>query len=146
MIAKIPTFAILLALGACASVPLADPEADQEGKKFDPPASDSGALYVYRSGWMNLARTVDVTIAGGARAELGPNTYFRLEGPGGPIDISCHIGDSTAGQEIGMAPGQTRFVEIGMGAGLLGPRCSVAEVSPQQGEAAVRGSKRVMPQ
>ncbi|HTR87164.1 MAG TPA: hypothetical protein VMI56_21965 [Reyranella sp.] len=136
---------LLLPLGACATVPLASPQADQIGKEFTPPAQGSGALYVYRSGYMALAKKVDVSIAGGAQAALAPNTYFRLEGPPGPIDISCRT-DNTAGREVQIQPGETRYVEVAMNAGWLGPSCSVAEVPPEQGQAAVRNAKRVIPQ
>jgi hypothetical protein len=135
---------LLLALGACASVPLAPPQADQEGKRFDPPASGDGVVYVYRSGWMALAKTVDVGIAGGFHAELAPNTYFRLEGPPGPVEIDCKS-DNTAGQQVAVNAGDIRYVEVGMHAGLLGPSCSVAEVSPDQAQAAIMRSKRVTP-
>ncbi len=139
--------AMLLALGACASVPLADSQADQEGKQFDPPARDSGALYVYRSGWFGLARKVEVSLAGGAHAELAPNTYFRVEGPPGPIDVRCQIdNDASAATQINIAPGETRFVQIAMRSGWVGPVCAIGEVPPDQGQAAVRGSKRVAPQ
>jgi hypothetical protein len=138
---------MLLALSACATVPLADPQADQEGKNFDAPARDSGALYVYRSGWFGLAKKVEVSLAGGAHAELAPKTYFRVEGPPGPIDVRCRIdNDDSAGREISIAPGETRFVEIAMRSGWLGPICAIAEVPPDQGQEAVRGSKRVLPQ
>jgi hypothetical protein len=136
---------MLLALGACATVPLASQQADQVGKQFDPPAQGAGAIYVYRPGYMALAKKVDVAIAGGAQAQLASNTYFRLEGPPGPIDISCHA-DNTAGQEIAVQPGDVRYVEVAMNAGWLGPNCAVTEVSPQQGQAAIRNAKRVIPQ
>lgn len=147
MIGKGVALAMFLALGACATVPLADPQADQIGKQFEPPAQDSGALYVYRSGWFGLAKSVGVSLAGGAHAELAPNTYFRVEGPPGPIDVHCVIdNDSSASREVRIAPGETRFVEIVMRSGWLGPICAIAEVPPDQGQSAVRGSKRVLPQ
>ena len=137
--------AVMLTLGACATVPTAGPQADQEGKHFDPPAPGSGAVYVYRPGWMALARTVDVGVAGGYHAKLASNTYFRLEGPPGPVDIVCKT-DNTADRQIDIAPGDIRYVEVAMNAGIFGPHCSVNEVSPQQGQAAVLRSKRVTPQ
>ncbi len=147
MLGKALTLAMLLALGACATVPLADPQADREGKQFDPPARDSAAVYVYRTGWMALARKVEVSLAGGARAELAPNTYFRVEGPPGPVDVACRIdNDALVRQEIQVAAGETRFVEITMRSGWLGPLCAVSEVAPDKGTAAVRGAKRVIPQ
>src|SRR5476649_2641891 len=83
---------LLLAAAACANVPLADPQQDSEAKRFEQPARDNGALYIFRSGYMGLARPIDISIAGGANAKLASNTYLRLEGPPGPIALSCRIG------------------------------------------------------
>ena len=134
---------LLLAASACANVPLADSRQDAEGKRFELPARDNGALYVYRSGLMGLARPIDVSIAGGAGAELAANTYLRLEGPPGPVDLSCRIGDKQGGQQFIIEPGRTRYVEVSMTVGLTLPGCDVVEVSPDQGQAAVRNARRV---
>ncbi|MBS0519654.1 MAG: hypothetical protein JSR90_13260 [Proteobacteria bacterium] len=139
-----PSVLLLLALGACASVPMAGPQANQEGKRFDPPATGSGAVYVYRPGWMALARTADVGVAGGYHAELAPDTYFRLEGPPGPIDLVCKA-DNTAEQQIDVRSGEIRYVEVVMNAGLWGAQCSLREVAPNEGQSAVLRSKRVTP-
>jgi hypothetical protein len=134
---------LLLSLGACANVPLASPQDDQEAKRFDLPPPEKGALYVYRQGWFGVARPVDVAIAGGAQAQLASNTYFRLEGPPGPVEVSCRTGDKSDSRQVEMAPGQTRYLEVAMRAGWWGPTCEVSEVPPQQGQAAVRAGKRV---
>ena len=85
---KIVSLSVLLVplvmVGACANVPMAPQQADQEGKRFDQPAPDKGALYVYRTGLMGIAKPIDVAIVGGASAQLASNTYLRLEGPPGP--------------------------------------------------------------
>jgi hypothetical protein len=140
------TLTAVLALGACAQVPLADPRADQEGKLFDPPAQDKGALYIYRSGLLGIARPIDVAIAGGASAQLASNTYLRLEGPPGSVEVQCKVGDKTGGNQVEIVPGRTRFVEVSMKVGVLLPGCEVAEVSPDRGQSAVKASKRVVPQ
>jgi hypothetical protein len=134
---------LLLAASACANVPLADSQQDAEAKRFEQPGRDNGALYVYRAGFMGLARPIDVSIAGGASAELASNTYVRLEGPPGPVDLSCRIGDKQGGQQVTIEPGRTRYVEVSMKVGLTLPGCDVAEVSPDQGQAAVRNARRV---
>lgn len=134
---------LLVALGACATVPMGSPQEDQEAKRFDQPAPDKGALYVYRSGWMGSARAIDVAIVGGATAELATNTYLRLEGPPGTIEIDCRIGDKTNAGQVQITNGQTRFVEVSVKVGLWTPGCEVAEVSPDQGQAAVLASRRV---
>src|SRR5476649_2276108 len=126
---------LLLAASACANVPLADSQQDAEAKRFEQPGRDNGALYVYRAGFMGLARPIDVSIAGGVSAELASNTYLRLEGPPGPVDLSCRIGDQQGSQQIIIEPGRTRYVEVSMKVGLTLPGCGVAEVSPDQGQA-----------
>ena len=134
---------LLLSAAACANVPLADPQQDAEAKRFGQPARDNGALYVYRSGYMGLARPIDVSIAGGASAELASNTYLRLEGPAGSVDVSCRVGDKQGGQQVNIEPGRTRYVEVSMKVGLVMPGCELAEVPPDQGQAAVRIARRV---
>ncbi len=134
---------LLVVLGACATVPMGTPQEDQEAKRFDQPAPDKGALYVYRSGWMGSARAIDVTVVGGAKAELGTNTYLRLEGPPGTIEIDCRYGDKTNAGQVQITDGQTRYVEVSVKVGLWLPSCEVAEVSPDQGRAAVLASRRV---
>jgi hypothetical protein len=135
--------ALVLTAAACANVPMADPQQDAEGKRFERPAPDSGALYIYRSDLMGFARPIDISIAGGVSAGLAANTYLRLEGPAGPVDITCRVGDHQGQQEVVIEPGRTRFVEVSMKVGLMLPGCQLAEVPPDQGQAAVRGAKRV---
>jgi hypothetical protein len=140
------SLSLLFVLGACANVPMAPPQADQDAKRFGQPAPDKGALYVYRPGWLGLAMPIDVAIVGGATAQLGSNTYLRLEGPPGPVEIDCRVGSNNAAQQVQIKDGQTRFVEVSIKIGLWLPGCEIAEVPPDQGQAAVLASKRVEPQ
>jgi hypothetical protein len=140
------SLSLLFVLGACANVPTAPPQADQDAKRFGQPAPDKGALYVYRPGWLGLAMPIDVAIVGGATAQLGSNTYLRLEGPPGPVEIDCRVGSNNAAQQVQIKDGQTRFVEVSIKIGLWLPGCEIAEVPPDQGQAAVLASKRVEPQ
>ncbi|WP_428663717.1 hypothetical protein [Reyranella sp.] len=145
VIRKAVLAAALLAAG-CAQVPMADPQADQIGRSFPPPEPGKGALYVYRSGIMGVAKPIDVAILGGASAQLATNTYLRLEGPPGPVEVDCKVGDKTGGGQVQIGEGSTRYVEVSMKIGLMLPGCEVAEVPAEQGQAAVRGSRRVAPQ
>jgi hypothetical protein len=137
---------LLFMLGACASGPIAPPQADQDAKRFDQPALDKGALYIYRPGWLGLAKAVDVALVGGATAQLGSNTYIRLDGPPGRVEIDCRVGDNKAGRQVEIQDGQTRYVEVSMTIGWWLPGCEIAEVPPDQGRAAVLAAKRVEPQ
>ena len=136
---------LMLMVAACGGSPSAPPQADQQAKLFEPPQPSRGALYVYRSGLMGAMRPVDVSLAGGASAQLGYHTFIRVEGPPGPIDLACKVGDNTTNSQIQIQDGQIRFVEVSMRAGLWTPSCDVAEVPPDQGQAAVRSYRRVEP-
>ena len=137
---------LLLLLGACAGSPSASPQADQEAKRFGPPPPDKGALYVYRSGLLGMARPIDVILVGGSSAELGYNTFFRVERPPGPVEIGCMVGDTAGTGQVQVDNGQTRFVEVSMTVGWLNPGCQISEVPPDQGQVAVRSARRVEPQ
>ena len=146
MIRKNLACALLLGLGACANVPMADPQADQQAKQFLQPDGERGAVYIYRSGLFGLARPLDVGITNGVNAKLPYNTYLRVDGPPGSIEIGCAAGDYRNSTQVNVAPGRVTFVEATMTMGLLSPHCNVAEVPPDQGESAVRSSKRVAAQ
>jgi hypothetical protein len=133
----------LLASGCASPSPTADPRADQMAKGFPQPQPGKGALYVYRSGLMGFARPIDVQIVGGAIASLPHNGYIRLEGPPGPIEIDCKVGDKTNAGQVEIGEGRTRFVEVSMKVTALMPGCEVAEVPPEQGRHAVLSGQRV---
>lgn len=136
---------LMLVVGACAGSPSAPAPADREAKRFDPPEAGKAALYVYRSGLMGALRPLDVSLAGGASAQLGYNTFIRVEGPPGPIDIACKIADNTTNSQIQIQDGQTRFVEVSVKAGLWSPSCDVTETAPDQAQSSIRSSRRVEP-
>jgi hypothetical protein len=137
------SLALLLLLGACAGSPSAPQQADLEARRFDPPAPGRAAIYVYRSGLMGMMRPLDVSLPGRATAQLGYNTFIRIDGPPGAVDIACTVGDRTARAQVQMPDGETRFVEVSMAAGLLTPSCGIAEVPADRGRAAVRSARRV---
>jgi hypothetical protein len=137
------TVAVLLVAAGCAQAPMAEPQADQMAKAFPTPEPGRGALYVYRRGIMGFARPIDVQVVGGATASLMTNTYLRLEGPPGPIEVDCKVGDKTNATQIEIREGRTRYIEASMKVAALLPGCELAEVPPEQGQAAVRGGRRV---
>ena len=139
------SLSLLLSLAACANGPVAGPQDDQQAKLFEQPARDKGALYVYRHELMGFTHPIDVAIAGGASAQLPINTYLRLEGPPGPIEVDCKMGDNQGAAQIEIAEGRTRYVEVSTTTGLWSSGCKLREVAPDVGQAGVRGSRRVEP-
>ena len=146
MVRRSLSLSLLLALGSCANVPMADPQADQQAKEFVPPDGDRGAVYIYRSGLLGIARPLDVGITNGINAKLPYNSYLRVDGPPGQIEVGCAAGDYRRSTEVNVTPGRVAFVEASMTMGLWGPHCNVTEVAQDQGQAAVRSSKRVAAQ
>ena len=140
------SLSLFLGLGACASGQMASLQDDQEAKQFAPPAPDRGALYIYRHEMMGFVKPIEVRVAGGSTGTLPINTYMRLEGPPGPIEVDCKVGDKQGALQVDIADGRTRFVEVSMTTGLWAPGCQMAEVPPDQGQAAVRASRRVVQQ
>lgn len=140
------SLSLLLTLAACGGGPLADPQQDQQAKQFVPPEPGRGALYIYRKEIMGVARPIDVAIVGGMAAKLGVNNYVRLEGPPGPIEVDCRMGDKTGAGQARIEDGRTTFVAVSTKVTLTLPGCEVAEVSPAAGQAAVLASRRVEPQ
>ena len=147
MIARNLALPLLLTLGACAATPLADPQSDQQAKQFLRPEGERGAVYIYRSGLFGLARPLDVGITNGVNARLPYNSFLRVEGPPGPIEVGCAAGEYRSSTQVEVVPGRVSFVEASMTMGNgFTPHCNVTEVPPDQGEAAVRSSKRVAAQ
>jgi hypothetical protein len=136
----------VLMLGACGGSTMAPQQADLEAKQFPPPAPGKGALYLYRSGWLGAAYAIDVSLVGGASAKLGPNRYIRIEGPPGPVEVGCRIGDKTGAAQIQIPDGQIRYVGAEVTLGWWSPGCEVEEVPPDKGQTAVRTGFRVEPQ
>jgi hypothetical protein len=143
---RVLALSLLLLAAACTSGQMASPQDDQQAKQFEPPAPDKGALYIFRHELMGFARPIDVAVAGGASARLPINTYLRLEGPPGPVEVNCKVGDRQGAAQVEIGDGRTRFVEVSMTTSMWAPGCQVAEVPPDQGRAAIRASRRVEPQ
>ena len=139
-------FPLLLMLAACGASPSAPQQADQEAKQFPAPAPDKGALYIYRSSWLGGATALDIGVVGGATAQLATNTFIRIEGPPGPVEVDCKVGAKTGAGHVQIADGQTQFVEVSMTMGWWTPGCEVAEVPPDRGRAAVLSGRRLEPQ
>src|SRR5260370_20611561 len=72
---------LLVLLAACANVPLPRPQSDQDAKRFDQPAPDKGALYIYRPGRLGLPKPIHVPIVAGAPPQPNSHTSLSPESP-----------------------------------------------------------------
>ncbi len=145
------TASILLA--GCATVPLAGPGADAEGKLFDPPAPGDSVLYLYRNSL--LGSEVAFSLADNQQpiGSLANKTWIRVEVPPGQHVISCTAPSyapmtQTPAQAatVNIGPGETRFLEVDVWPGLpLNPRCTATEVSGDKGRAGVISGNRAIP-
>jgi hypothetical protein len=135
-----------LALVACAEVQMATPSEDQFGKRFEPPPSEKGVLYLFREGMLGAMTTVDVTVqmpTAGVDVALASDTWVRLEGDPGPIEVRC-TREQNAGQRLDVRSGETRYVEVSYRLAFWGASCGVLEVSPLDGQRGVARGKRTV--
>jgi hypothetical protein len=139
-------------LAGCASVPLAGPVADAEGKRFDPPTPGQSVLYLYRSSLVGSEVIFSLADNQQPIGSLAGKTWIRVEIAPGQHVISCSAPSyapltQTAAQAatVDIGPGETRFLEVDVWPGLpLNPRCMATEVSADKGRAAVAGGNRAV--
>jgi len=125
----------LLALGGCASVPMATPEQDAAAKKFTVPPGKS-RIYLYRNETFGGAITLNVTLDGKAMGATGPMTYFVWDvDPGQHTIVSKSENDATL--TLDTVAGQPYFVWQEIKLGFLTPRSQLHKVDVQTGEKAV---------
>ena len=134
--------AFLVALSGCASVPMAPTDLDAQGKRFQPPPPEKASFYVYRESVFGAAYSVNVTMGQRALGALAADTWFLIDVEPGQYDMRCSAGEGSDSKIVGIAAGETRYVEVAMRMGVMQPRCAVFEVNAEQGQKAVMGGKR----
>ena len=78
-------------LGACASVPLAGPAADSDGKRFDPPPPGQSALYLYRSSVIGSEAVFSLAENQQPIGTLANRTWIRVDVVPGRHVINCSV-------------------------------------------------------
>jgi len=144
--------AAALLVSGCASVPLAGPAADAEGKRFDPPPPGQSALYLYRSSVLGSEVIFSLADNQQPLGSLANRTWIRADLVPGRHVITCSVPSyapltQTPAQAatVDLAPGEIRFVEVDVWPGLpLNPRCVATEVGADKGRAAVADGNRAM--
>lgn len=107
--------ALALLAGACASVPMAPPEADRLAKEFKPTPGKAN-LYVFRDESFGGAIKMSVVLDGRLLGDTAKRTYlFTPVEPGKHTLVSKTENDSTL--ELDAKPGENLFVwqEVKMG-------------------------------
>ena len=142
--------ATAFSLGACATVPMAGPAADFEGKRFDPPPPGQSTLYLYRSSVVGSEVVFSLSDNQQPIGSLANRTWIRADVVPGRHIITCSVPSyapltQTPAQAatVDLAPGEIRFLEVDVWPGLpLNPRCTATEVPADKGRAAVAESNR----
>jgi hypothetical protein len=138
--------AALLALSACASVPMAPAERDLAAKQFGPPPRDLAQVYVYRNETMGSAIRMDVALNGYLVGGTASKTFMLLPLQPGKHTLTSRT-ENVDELPLNAVAGQTYYVwqEVKMGAfaarsklrlvdeatgraGVL--ECSLAETTP----------------
>ena len=79
---------VTLLAGGCASVPMATPEADAQGKSHTVAPGKSN-IYVYRNETFGSAVEMTVMLNGKVAGTSGPQTYFLFEVEPGSHEVAA---------------------------------------------------------
>jgi hypothetical protein len=83
------------------------------------------------------------TPSGALDVALASDTWVRIEGDPGPLEIRC-ANDQNAGQRLDIRPGEVRYIEVSYRIAFGGSDCGVLEVSQLDGQRAVARGKRAV--
>lgn len=142
--------AAALMLGACATVPMAGPTADADGKRFDPPPPGQASLYLYRNSIVGSEAVFSLADNQQPIGSLANRTWIRTDVVPGRHVVTCSIPSyapltqpPAQAATVDLAPGEIRFLEVDVWPGLpLNPRCVATEVPADKGRAAVTDGNR----
>jgi len=108
------SIAVVLMIAACASVPLAPRELDAAAKRFEPPLTGLGVLYIVREGYV-ISDEITVAVDQRPAGSLAYDTYLRIELPPGQHDVRAeNVEDRQllAVTTIQLGIGDIRFVTL----------------------------------
>lgn len=132
----------LLLLAACAppGVPVADPNYDAQGKRFEPPSQGMAALYIANVERPNSgAPPFNVSIGSRQLGELASSRWYRVELAPGTYSVRA-TGSIGAGQHyVTLSPREMRFLIV-----YVRPPSTleVGEASQEDGRRYVLGGQR----
>jgi hypothetical protein len=128
--------AVILAISACASVPMAPEQFNMAAKSFTPPPPDRAHVYVYRHESIGAAVKMDLRLDGYPAGTTVAKTFTLL-----PVRPGYHMliaeSENNSELQIYAQGGQMIFVWQEVKMGLLYARTKLQLVSPQEGYAGV---------
>jgi len=131
----------LLLVAACQAVPLAPPDSDAAGKRFDPPPPGQSALYVVREGNFNSAFAHHISVGSRVAGSLGSRQWLRIDVEAGKHVVRCQ-GENVVTTPIEVAAGDIRFLEVTAIMGWNSARCRMREIDAATGRNQVLSSRR----
>jgi hypothetical protein len=120
-------------------------EEDRRAKTFADPGPSQSALYIYRTTPYAWAWPVNIRVVGSVQTPLPVDTFVRVDVTPGPNEVSCITNALPDRQRVELFAERVRYFEVSINRGDWGPFCLVREVSPEVGQQAVRGSRRIQP-
>ena len=132
--------ASLVALGGCASVPMATHEQDAESKTFPVPPADKAGVYVYRNSFLGKSLKKTVSVDGISIGKLANETYFyKIIAPGKhTLSTESEFGDNSIVFQADS--GKNYFARQYMKMGVLIGGSGIEMVSEDQGKKEVLDS------
>lgn len=132
-----------LALGGCASVPMATPQQDSAAKQFTVPPGKS-RIYLYRNETFGAAVTMNVALDGKTMGKTASKTYFVWDVAPGHHTIES-LTENTSKLTLDTVAGQPYFVWQEVKMGFLTPRSQLHLMDRQAGEKGVMECKLASP-
>ncbi|HWT36997.1 MAG TPA: DUF2846 domain-containing protein [Paraburkholderia sp.] len=137
------SFASLLVMSGCASVPMGDAQRDSALKTFNAP-QDKAAVYVYRNENIGAAVKMDVSLDGKPIGKTAAKTYLYEEvAPGHHQLLSEAENNSTL--DFDVVAGKAYYVWQEVKMGIMYARNKLQLVDDQTGQAGVKESKLTVP-
>ncbi len=127
--------AAALAVGGCASVPMAGKNADTQAKQFAPIANKA-AVYIYRNEHLGMAIKLPLLVDGLAIGDTGPMTYFEIALSDGHHTITSK-GEKDSELAISVQAGHTYYVWQEIKVGMFAASTQLHLVDEAKGKSAV---------
>lgn len=129
-------------LAACASVPMASPDADATAKTFVAPTNGEANVYIYRDQTIGSAIKMPLLLDNASIGDTGPHTYaFRQIQPGNHTITSKAEKDATL--QFTAEAGKTYYVWQKVKMGVWAARTDLTLVDESTGQEAVKSCKMI---